>query len=151
MPLHFLEAGEQSSVQTKSKNYDEYITVIIILIILIICRPLPYEVPGSVMLSDLSPTDKEREREVYETIEADHEYEILDKYNQPQYDDVKVLPPKPEPAQPQPLSVPAGDYEFTQCPAYVPVATTSNHGNTHRSVDPPSAQPTTAQDDQKNK
>ena len=34
------------------------------------------------MLSDLSPTDKERE--VYETIEADNEYETLDKYNQRQ-------------------------------------------------------------------
>ena len=84
-------------------------------IILILYRPLPYEAPGSVMLSDLSPANKERD--VYETIEADHEYEILDKYNQPQYDDVKVPPLKPEPVQPQPLSAPAGDYEFTQCPA----------------------------------
>ena len=80
-------------------------------------RPLPYEAPGSVMLSDLSPTTKERD--VYaETIEADHEYEILDRYSQPQYDDVKVPPPKPE-VQLQP----SGDYEFTQCPAYVPMAT----------------------------
>ena len=69
------------------------------------------------MLSDLSPTNKERE--VYETIKAVHEYKILDKYNQPQYDDIKVPTPKPEPVQPQPLSAPAGDYEFTQCPAYV--------------------------------
>ena len=95
-------------------------------------RPVPYEVPGSVMLSDLSPTDKERE--VYETIEADHEYEILDKYNQP-YEDVKVPPPKPkaeaEAVQLQPLSS-TGDYEFTQCPAYVPMATTTTstiHGD----------------------
>ena len=73
------------------------------------------------MLSDLSPTTKERD--VYETIEADHEYEILDKYNlnQPQYDDVKVPPP----AEPKPevQLQPSGDYEFTQCPAYVPMAT----------------------------
>ena len=33
------------------------------------------------MLSDLSPTNKERE--VYETIDADHEYEVLDNYIQP--------------------------------------------------------------------
>ena len=37
----------------------------------IICRPLPYEEPGGVMLSDLSSTNKEKG--VYETIEADHE------------------------------------------------------------------------------
>ena len=97
------------------------------------------------MLSNLSPTDKERE--VYETIEADHEYEILDKYNQPHYDDVKVPLPKPEePVQPQPSAL-AGDYEFTQCPAYVPMATTSSHGNTNKPAGSPSAQPTAAQDD----
>ena len=101
------------------------------------------------MLSDLSPTDKEKE--VYETIEADHEYEILDKYNQPQYDDVKVPTPKPEPVQPQPLSAPAGDYEFTQCPAYVPVATATSHGNADKPADTPSTQPNAAQDDQNDK
>ena len=71
------------------------------------------------MLSDLSPTTKERD--VYETIEADHEYEILDRYSQPQYDDVKVPPP----AEPKPevQLQPSGDYEFTQCPAYIPMAT----------------------------
>ena len=98
------------------------------------------------MLSDLSPTD--REREVYEIIEADHEYEMLDKYNQPQYDDIKVPSPKPEePMQSLQLSAPAGDYEFTQCPAYVPVATTSILGNTlinQQTV----TQPTAAQHDQ---
>ena len=79
------------------------------------------------MLSDLSFTNKERD--VYETIEADHEYEILDKYNQPQYDDVKIPPIKPKPAEaeavqlhPLPSTV---DYEYTQCPAYIPVATTN--------------------------
>ena len=49
------------------------------------------------MLSDLSPSNKERE--VYEAIEADNEYEILDKYSQA-YDDIKIPPtanlPKPE-------------------------------------------------------
>ena len=111
-------------------------------------RPLPYEAPGSVILSDLSPTNKERE--VYETIEADHEYEILDKYNQATYEDVKLPPPaKPQPVeaesvQLQPMAS-IVDYDFTQCPAYVPVATTSIHGNTNK---PPSTQPTAAQDDQ---
>ena len=100
------------------------------------------------MLSDLSPTDKERQ--VYETIEADHEYEILDKYNQPQYDDVKIPPPKPEePVQLQPLSS-TGDYKLTQCPAYVPVATTSIHGNTNK-PDAPTLELTTAEDDHKDK
>ena len=108
---------------------------------------MPYEQPG-VMLSDLSPT---KEREVYETIEADHEYEILDKYNQPQYDDVKVAPKPEEPVQLQPLSS-TGDYEFTQCPAYIPMATTSIHGNTNKPADTPSTQLATAvQDDQKDK
>ena len=75
------------------------------------------------MLSDLSPTNKERE--VYETIEADHEYEILDKYNQA-YEDVTVPPPakpKMEAEAMQPLSS-TGDYEFIECPAYIPVTTT---------------------------
>ena len=77
-------------------------------------RPLPYEAPGSMMLSDLSPANEERD--VYETIEADHEYEILDKYNQPQYDDVEIPPPKPEPVEAEAVhlqpSVPStGDYE----------------------------------------
>ena len=115
---------------------------------IILHRPLPYEAPGSVMLNDLSPTNKERE--VYEAIEANHEYEILDKYNQP-YEDVKIPPPKPKPeteaVQLQPLPS-TGDYEFTQCPAYVPVATTSIHGNTNK---PPSTECTTAQDDHKDR
>ena len=113
----------------------------------IICRPLPYEEPGGVMLSDLSSTNKERG--VYETIEADHEYEILDKYNQA-YEEVQAPPPKPAPVQPQPPSS-AGDYEFTNCPAYVPVVTTSIHGNTKKPDTPTSVQPATAQDDQKDK
>ena len=43
-------------------------------------------------------------------------------------------PDKPKPevevVQMQPLPS-TGDYEFTHCPAYVPVATTSIHGNTN--------------------
>ena len=112
---------------------------------------MPYEAPGNVILSDLSPTTN-KEREVYETIEADHEYEILDKYNQATYDDVKLPPPaKPQPTeaeavQLQPMAS-TGDYEFTQCPAYVPVATTSIHGNTTKPAETPSTQPTTTRDD----
>ena len=114
---------------------------------LLLCRPLPHEAPGSVMLSDLSPSNKERE--VYEAIEADNEYEILDKYSQA-YDDIKIPPlanlPKPEADAVKLESFPAaGDYEFTQCPAYVTVATTNVLGNTNKS---PSIQPTAAQDDQ---
>ena len=115
-------------------------------------RPLPYEVPGSVVLSNLSqPTST---REVYETIEtADHDYEILDKYSPATYEDIKVPPTaKPKPAeveavQLQPMAS-TGDYEFTQCPAYVPMATTSIHGNTTKPAETPSTQPTAAQDDQ---
>ena len=81
------------------------------------------------MLSDLSPTtNKERESDVYETIEADHEYEILDNYNQPQYDDVKV-PPLAEP-KPEVQLQPSGDYQFTQCPAYVSMATMTTTATT---------------------
>ena len=59
------------------------------------------------------------------TTEADHEYEMLDKYNQA-YEDIKVVPRPPKLSDQQglpPLS--AGDYDITQCPAYIPVA----HGN----------------------
>ncbi len=78
------------------------------------------------MLRDLSPTNKERE--VHETIEADHEYEILDKYSQPYEDINPPAKPKPEPeaVQLQPLPL-TGDYELTQCPAYVPITVTINH------------------------
>ena len=100
------------------------------------------------MLRNLSTVSTNKEREVYETTEADHEYEVLDKYNQA-YEEVQAPPPKPElPVQPQPSSS-AGDYDLTQCPAYVPVATTSIHGNTNKSDTSTSIQPATAQDDQK--
>jgi hypothetical protein len=105
------------------------------------------------MLSNLqSPT-----REVYETIETtDHEYEILDKFSQAAtYEDIKVPPPaKPKPeaeaVQLKPLSS-TGNYEFTQCPAYVSMATTSIHGNANKPAETPSTQPTAAQDDQKDR
>ena len=85
------------------------------------------------MLSNQPPNDKERE--VYETVETDqdHEYEILDKFNQPRaqhhYSKGPPLNKPAESVQLQPLSS-TGDYEFSQCPAYVSVATTSVHGNT---------------------
>ena len=67
-------------------------------------------------------------------------------------EDVKVPPPKPKPEAEavQPLSS-TGDYEFTQHPAYISVATTSIHGNTNKPMDTPSVQPTSTaavQDDQ---
>ena len=100
------------------------------------------------MLSNLSTRSKEKE--VFETVEADHEYEILDKYSQA-YEEVLAPPPKPEPVQLQPLSS-AGDYEYSECPADIPVATTSIHGNTNEQDDTPtSIQPTITQDDQKDK
>lgn len=84
-------------------------------------------------------------------MEADHEYEMLDKYDQADIG-VEVPPPKikSESMQMQMLlsaasgdyeltKCPAyvamatsGDYKFTQCPAYVAVATTSIHGNTDK-------------------
>ena len=101
------------------------------------------------MLSDLPPINKERE--VDETIEtADHEYEIPDKYSQATYEDIKPpakLKPEAEAVQLQPLPS-TGDYEFTPCPAYVTMTTTSIHGNTNEAAETPSTQPTTAQDDQ---
>ena len=68
----------------------------------------------------LTTTNYNEESEVYETIEADHEYKILDKYNQAAYDYVKIPPPaKPQPAvaeaeavQLQPTAS-TGDYELT--------------------------------------
>ena len=79
-------------------------------------RPLPYEQPG-VILSDISHTSKERP--AHESVEADHEYEVLDKYNQA-YEDIQVSQ-APPPIQEQQQSSSAGDNELTQCPAYVPV------------------------------
>ena len=67
------------------------------------------------MLNNLSTRNKEKE--VFETVEADHEYEILDKYSQA-YEEVLAPPPKPEPVQLQPLSL-AGDYEYSECPAAI--------------------------------
>ena len=85
----------------------------------------------------LFPTNQETE--FYETIETTgHEYEILDKYHGNQaYEIPPTAESKPEATQLQPT----GDYEFTQCPAYISMATTGIHGK------PPSTQPTTAQDD----
>ena len=64
------------------------------------------------MLSDMVSTSKERE-----FYEIDHDYEMLDKYNQ-HYEDIQAPPPKLE-----------DDYKSTPCPAYVSVATTSIHSD----------------------
>ena len=75
-------------------------------------------------MNDLSANE---EREVDNTLEADHEYEILDKCDQA-YDEVKVPPPKSESVQLQAFPLAASDdYMFTQCPAYVSTTTTNNH------------------------
>ena len=55
--------------------------------------------------------------------EGDHEYEVLDKYSQPY---VNVLIPITSLKSEQQMTSSAGDYEFTRCPAYVPVRST--HG-----------------------
>ena len=126
----YLEAEELNSVQTKSKSI-QLSEIISVFNIIVLHRPLPHKVPGSVVLSNLSTTT----REVYNTIEtADHDYEMLDKYSPATYDDMKIPPqakpqPEAESVQLQPL-VSTGDHGFTQCPAYIPVATTSIHGNT---------------------
>ena len=89
---------------------------------------MPYEQPG-VLLSDINRAAYNRNE--IKSIEADHEYEMLDKYNQA-YEEIKVAsdpslapdPPKlPDQHRLPPSS--AGGYDFTQCPAYVPIA----HGN----------------------
>ena len=69
--------------------------------------------PG-VVLNNASQTKEQ------EGTEVDHQYELLDKYStQPQISE--TIPPKSE----QQKTSSAGDYEFTHCPAYVPVT----HGN----------------------
>ena len=80
------------------------------------CRPRALDQPGVV----LSHTNKETKAD--EGVEADHEYEILDQYNQ-KYEEVElhkipvpVVPPKKSEEQTNPES--SGDYDITQCPAY---------------------------------
>ena len=70
------------------------------------------------MLSDISHTNKEKQ--ACESIEADHEYELLDKYYTEAYEDIKV-PQTPLPKQELQQSSSPGDYELTQCPTYVSV------------------------------
>ena len=65
-----------------------------------------------------------KESELYDNIEGDPEYETPDKYR-PAYDDV-IIPQRAQPSllNPEPPSS-GGQYELTQCPAYVPIV----HGN----------------------
>ena len=88
---------------------------------LIICRQVPYKEPQA-LLSDLS-----RPRVANEIIKntgSEADYEMLDNYN-PDYEDIKVVEPLslPDRRGLPPSSV--GDYNITQCPAYIPIA----HGN----------------------
>ena len=82
---------------------------------------MPYEQPG-VILSDITHTSN-KERYAQETVDVNNEYEVLDKYNQA-YEEIQVSQALP-PEQEQQKSSSAGDYELSQCPAYVPVT----HGN----------------------
>ena len=94
---------------------------------------MPYEQPG-VMLSSTIHTNKERQAN--ESIEVDHEYEVLDKYTQA-YEDIQVLQ-TPPPKQKQQQSSSASDYELTQCSAYISVAHDNQQNETSL------LQPTTA-------
>ena len=78
---------------------------------------MPYGRPG-IMLSDLSHTRREKE-----TDDTNHEYELLEQYSQAVYADVKLLDNSPT-VKDQRSSQSCGDFEFIQCPAYIPVATT---------------------------
>ena len=77
---------------------------------------MPYEEPG-VLLNKAAYEIK--------STEANHEYEMLDKYNQA-YEEIKVVPRPPKLPDQQGLPPSStGDYDITQCPAYIPVV----HGN----------------------
>ena len=80
-------------------------------------------------MSNLSPIATNNVSEDYETViedSTDHDYEMLDKYSQA-HEELRVPATQPVQQQ-QPLSS-IGDYNLTQCPAYVPVATTSTYVN----------------------
>lgn len=76
------------------------------------------------MFTSDGQTTTSQEREIDETIEADHdqEYNIMDKCGEANKD-IKVLDPTNVQLQ-QPLRS-TGDYDYTWCPAYVPIATAS--------------------------
>ena len=60
-----------------------------------------------------------KEIQHYESVEGNHEYEMLDKYHQSSHEvelpQARTLPPKPTEQQPTSST---GDYDITQCPAY---------------------------------
>ena len=67
--------------------------------------------------------------------EDDHEYELLEKYSQPNRDEAKLS--QAPPTKPKQLKTAStGDYEFTQCPAYGPV--TRGNGQVESSLTQPS-------------
>ena len=83
-------------------------------------RPITCEQPGlGVMLNDISYTCKERQN--HESVEADHHYEGLDKYQYSRvYEETRVYPSQDSPPEPdQRQSSSTDDY------GYVPVT----HGN----------------------
>ena len=92
----------------------------------------PNEESGGMELKGTSPVVEEvvndHERNLYEIVEVDHMYDVpvLDTHNQ-DYEEIQVPSPNPEVLQLHPLSS-TGDFELTQCPAYVAVATTNIHG-----------------------
>ena len=105
--------------------YSYYVTVISVESVHVL-----YSSPG-VVLSNIDITQSIKEREA--GTEGDHEYELLDKYSQ-LYEDIEI-PKTTPPKSGEQKSSSAGDYEFTHCPAYVPVT----HGN--QQADTTSSQP----------
>jgi hypothetical protein len=76
------------------------------------------------MLSDIMLSTS-KEREVY----VDHDYEPLEKYNQPNdYEDIIQAPSDSSNMEPEKLSL-DNAYEPTPCSAHVTMATTCINGN----------------------
>ena len=88
-----------------------------------------------------------KERAAYEGAEDDHEYEMLDKYSQP-YDEVRIPETPPPKQEQQQMSSSGDDYELTQCPAYVPVATTPGVHGKECTISSTDDQPPNSQDNQ---
>ena len=94
--------------------------------ILIISLPFydsAYEEP-LVLMSSLPQRDQH-----YEVIDVDHEYEGLDKYNKSY--EFSASPQVPSSVQHR--QTPSGDYEFTQCPAYMPSVSQRGYHTDHES------------------
>ena len=103
----------------------------------------------------LEPKGSHSDKEIqhYESVEVDHEYEMLDKYHQSS-EEVKIpqaraLPPKPTEQQP---TLSTGNYDITQCPAYETVAqNTQQQAETSMTVQPATDEPSATSNTQSDK